>query len=219
MKEEKTFKGVLDKTMPRTPTNKLVRVEPVRKTTIEEIPDEEPVKHFEAPMLKIETKTTELLQCEEGDTLLAYYPGQPIFGIFKTETLNLSSEWDFPQGNIWICAKTSMSQELAHRESLGEPEQKKSLDELLPKHYGQYKCVFEKKASERFPPSRPWDHSIDLKPEFLPKDCKVYPLSPAGQIKLDEFLDKNLCKGYIQPSKSPMASLFFFVAKKDADAL
>ena len=32
---------------------------------------------------------------------------------------------------------------------------------------------------------------------------------------LDEFLDENLRTGRIRPSKSPMASPFFFVKKKD----
>ena len=41
---------------------------------------------------------TETLQ--EGETLLAYYPGQPVIRVFETETS--SSEWDYPQGNIWI---------------------------------------------------------------------------------------------------------------------
>jgi hypothetical protein len=36
---------------------------------------------------------------------------------------------------------------------------------------------------------------------------------------MNNFLDENLVKGYIWPSKSPMASPFFFVAKKDALAL
>ena len=35
------------------------------------------------------------------------------------------------------------------------------------------------------------------------------------QAELDKFIDKNLAKGYIRPSKSPMASPFFFVSKKD----
>ena len=39
------------------------------------------------------------------------------------------------------------------------------------------------------------------------------------QIKLDEFLTENLCKEYIQPSKSSMASPFFFVSKKDSNKL
>uniref|UniRef100_A0A0W0FUX0 Reverse transcriptase domain-containing protein n=1 Tax=Moniliophthora roreri TaxID=221103 RepID=A0A0W0FUX0_MONRR len=76
-----------------------------------------------------------------------------------------------------------------------------------------------KKKAERFPPSRPYDHAIDLKPDFKPRDCKIYSLSPKEWIEQDKFLDENLQKGYIQPSKSPMASPFFFVAKKEAGAL
>ena len=156
---------------------------------------------------------------QEGETLLAYYPGQPVIGVFETETSPSSSEWDYPQGNIWIRAKKSMSQQFAHEEQKGQKEDKKSLDEMLPKHYKQYRTVFKKSASEWFPSSQPWDHAIDLKPDFIPKDCKIYPLSLAEQAKLDEFIDENLCKGYIRPSKSPMASPFFFIAKKDPDAL
>ncbi|KAF8644052.1 hypothetical protein AX16_008709 [Volvariella volvacea WC 439] len=74
---------------------------------------------------------------------------------------------------------------------------------------------FEKKASERLPERRKWDHSIDLKPDFVPKDCKIYPLPPLYQTELDTFLKENLWKGYIHPSKSPMASPFFFIGKKD----
>ena len=43
----------------------------------------------------------------------------------------------------------------------------------------------------------------------------MYPLTVTEQEKLDEFLEENLAKGYIRPSKSPMASPFFFVDKKD----
>ena len=35
---------------------------------------------------------------------------------------------------------------------------------------------------------------------------------------LNEFLDKNLAKGYIKPSTSDQASAVFFVAKKDGSA-
>jgi len=61
----------------------------------------------------------------------------------------------------------------------------------------------------------PWDHAINLKDDFIPKDCKVYPLTVLEQAELDKFLKENLEKGYIQPSKSPMASPFFFINKKD----
>ncbi|KAF8234659.1 hypothetical protein L208DRAFT_1260897, partial [Tricholoma matsutake] len=93
---------------------------------------------------------------------------------------------------------------------------------LLPPEYQKYRQVFEKATSEQFPESKLWDHVINLKEGFVPKDCKtskVYPLTPKEQEKLNELLDENLEKGYIQPLKSPMASPFFFVSKKDSDAL
>ena len=107
----------------------------------------------------------------------------------------------------------SISQGLAH-----DTETKKTKTEL-PKEYEEYKTVFEKKASERFPVKKPWDHAIDLKPDFVSKDCKIYPMSPREQEKLDEFINENLCKKYIRPSKSPQASPFFFISKKDSGKL
>jgi Reverse transcriptase (RNA-dependent DNA polymerase)/RNase H-like domain found in reverse transcriptase len=53
-----------------------------------------------------------------------------------------------------------------------------------------------------------------MKEGFKPKSFKNYNLTLAEQIELDKFLKKNLEKGYIQPSQSPMASLFLFVSKK-----
>ncbi|KAI5117186.1 hypothetical protein M0805_006079 [Coniferiporia weirii] len=86
---------------------------------------------------------------------------------------------------------------------------------MIPSQYHNYLHIFQKKAAERFPIAQPYNHAIDLKPDFIPKDCKLYPLSPKEQLTLDQFLEENLCKGYIRPSKSPMASPFFFVGKKD----
>ncbi|RPD55761.1 hypothetical protein L227DRAFT_484415, partial [Lentinus tigrinus ALCF2SS1-6] len=54
---------------------------------------------------------------------------------------------------------------------------KKPLEELVPDYLLPYRQVFDDKASERMPPSRPYDHAIELKPDFKPHDCKVYPLS------------------------------------------
>ena len=80
-----------------------------------------------------------------------------------------------------------------------------------------YRNVFNKKKAEQFPKPQPWDHAINLKPDFVPKDCKVYPLTPQEHMEMDKFINENLAKGYIRPSKSPMASPFFFVAKKSGD--
>ncbi|ESK81826.1 reverse transcriptase-rnase h-integrase, partial [Moniliophthora roreri MCA 2997] len=116
---------------------------------------------------------------------------------------------------VRINAKLSTSQVLAQAHEV----KLKSLEELIPPYLSDYTNRFEKKKSERFPPSRPYDHAIDLKPDFKPRDCKVYSLSPKERIEQDKFLDENLQKGYIRPSKSPMASPFFFVSKKEAGAL
>ena len=74
----------------------------LQRDTIEEVPDEESTKTSEILMFRIEVEednmVTETLQ--EGETLLAYYPDQPIIGVFEIEISPL--EWDYPQGNIWI---------------------------------------------------------------------------------------------------------------------
>ncbi|KAI5115279.1 hypothetical protein M0805_000711, partial [Coniferiporia weirii] len=89
------------------------------------------------------------------------------------------------------------------------------LETTIPPQYHKFLHIFQKKAAERFPISQPYDHTIELKTDFIPRDCKLYPLSPKEQLALDQFLEENLHKGYIRPSKSPMASPFFFVGKKD----
>jgi hypothetical protein len=43
----------------------------------------------------------------------------------------------------------------------------------------------------------------------------MYPLSLPQKEELDKFLDEHLAKGTIVPSKSPQASDFFFLKKKD----
>ncbi|EGO04459.1 hypothetical protein SERLA73DRAFT_42498, partial [Serpula lacrymans var. lacrymans S7.3] len=62
---------------------------------------------------------------------------------------------------------------------------------------------------------REYDHVINMKLEFVPTDCKIYPLAPKEDKVLIEFLTENYRKGYIRPSKSPQVSPFFFIGKKD----
>ena len=40
-----------------------------------------------------------------------------------------------------------------------------------------------------------WDHAIELIPRAEPKLSKVYPLFLLEQVKLDAFLEENLCTG------------------------
>jgi len=75
--------------------------------------------------------------------------------------------------------------------------------------------VFAKEDFNILPEHCKWDHAIELTPGVEPKLSKVYPLSLLEQAELDAFLEKNLCTGQIQPSKSPIAAPVFFIKKKD----
>ncbi|ESK83579.1 reverse transcriptase-rnase h-integrase [Moniliophthora roreri MCA 2997] len=114
-----------------------------------------------------------------------------------------------------IRAKMSVSQTMAH-----QVEQKEqSFEELVPKYPHKFRAQFEDREAEHFPISRHYNHAIDLKPDFVAKDCKLYSLTVLEQCELDKFLEENLWKGYIQKSKSPNASSFFFVGKKEKGKL
>ena len=46
-------------------------------------------------------------------------------------------------------------------------------------------------------------------------DCKTYRLAPKEEAALKKFVKDNLASGRIRPSKSPMASPFFYIKKED----
>ena len=79
---------------------------------------------------------------------------------------------------------------------------------IVPTELHKYLDVFDKEKAKQFPESWPWDHAIELKEDFLPSDCKVYPLTLLETKEMNKFINENLAKGYIRPSKSPMASPF-----------
>ncbi len=86
----------------------------------------------------------------------------------------------------------------------------------VPKEYHQFVKLFSEEESKRYPPKRAWDHAIEFKkdaPEAV--DCKVYPMNRIKDEAVQKFLNNELEKGYIRESKSPYASSFFFVKKKD----
>jgi len=75
--------------------------------------------------------------------------------------------------------------------------------------------VFRKKESEKMPVQKTWDHIIELKEGFVPKKEKVYSLLREERVEVQVFVEDQLRKGYIQPSKSSQTSPVHFVAKKD----
>jgi hypothetical protein len=117
---------------------------------------------------------------------------------------------------LWCCAGFTLSTELAAKAN--EAKAKKTFEQMVPKEYHKYSKVFSEVDSHRLPQHRPWDHAIDLKPDALETlKSKVYPIPHNEQGALDKFIEEQLAKGYIVPSKSPMASPVFFVKKKNGE--
>jgi len=65
------------------------------------------------------------------------------------------------------------------------------------------------------PTQKPWDHAIDLKKDFVPRKGQIYPLSRMEKKEVQAFVESQLKKGYIRPSKSLQTLLVLFVPKKD----
>jgi len=86
---------------------------------------------------------------------------------------------------------------------------------LVPEQFHRWIKVFSKKQSERMPTWKIWDHVIDMKEGFMPRKGKVYPLSREEREEVHEFIQEQLRKGCIRPSKSPQTAPVFFIEKKD----
>ena len=110
------------------------------------------------------------------------------------------------ESNIWANISTELAQKAGQYTKKVE----------VPSQYQQFAKVFNEEASHRLPRHQPWDHSIDLKPNAPSSlNCKIYPLTVQEKEALRKWLDEELKKGYITKSKSPYASPFFFIKKKD----
>ncbi|KNZ71728.1 hypothetical protein J132_07323 [Termitomyces sp. J132] len=75
--------------------------------------------------------------------------------------------------------------------------------------------MLSKASFDSLPEHKKWDHTIELLPDSTPSSCKVYLLVSREQNELNTFLQENLDSSCICHSKSLMASLVFFIKKKD----
>jgi len=94
-------------------------------------------------------------------------------------------------------------------------EDHRKIEEMVPRRFLKWKKVFGKVELERIPMRKIWDHAIDLKKTFTPQKGKIYPLSKNEREEVQSFVEDQLRKGYIRPSKSPQTLPVFFVNKKD----
>ena len=81
--------------------------------------------------------------------------------------------------------------------------------------YHDYLDVFSKIKADQLPEHRPYDHSIVLEDGETPPMGPIYSLSEVELTTLWEFIQENLQKGYIHPSKSPCGTPVLFDKKKD----
>jgi len=118
-----------------------------------------------------------------------------------------------------ICAHYTLSQEMAVEEEK-KKKREKTVEEDLPVYLQDYWDIFDKKEFNELPPSRPWDHAIELiEGADTTFKCQLYRLSHDEHAQLNDFLEENLHTGQIHRSNSPMASPFFFVRKMESFGL
>ena len=91
----------------------------------------------------------------------------------------------------------------------------RKIEKMVPKRFPKQKKVFGKVESERMPTRKIWDYAIDLKKTFKPQKERIYPLFKNKRKEVQNFVNDQLRKGYIRPSKSPQMLPVFFVNKKN----
>ena len=62
-----------------------------------------------------------------------------------------------------------------------------------------------------------WDYTIDLKKMFKPRKERINSLSKNKREEVQNFIEDQLRKEYIRPSKFSQMLLVFFVSKKDGE--
>ena len=92
---------------------------------------------------------------------------------------------------------------------------KKKIKKMVPPRFHKWLKVFKKIELERIPVRKPQDYAISLRENFVPRKERTYLISREEKEKVKEFMEEQLRKGYIRPSKSPQTLPVFFVGKKD----
>ena len=119
--------------------------------------------------------------------------------------------WENGDEVIIMATSAHMSQQWA----IDANRRKQTVPTLLDR-YRRHTQLFSEDATKRFPPSRPEDLAVQLKPGAPDTiNCKVYPLARNEIQAAAEFTRKNEELGRIRKVNSPWGSPFFFIKKKD----
>ena len=85
----------------------------------------------------------------------------------------------------------------------------------VPREYHKFQKVFQEELETGLPLNTEWDHEIELKDGKNPTFHKIYNLDQNELKTLREWIDDQLRKGYIRPSKSSAGYPVMFVPKKN----
>jgi len=91
----------------------------------------------------------------------------------------------------------------------------RKIEKMVPKMFLKWRKVFGKVELERIPMREIWDYAIDLKETFKPQERRIYSLLRNEREEVQSFVEDQLRKRYIRPSKSPQMLPVYFVGKKD----
>ena len=101
--------------------------------------------------------------------------------------------------------KTTISTQIARMAGIVEP--------TIPNWCADFTDVFSEKTHNQLPPHRPYDHTIELRPDFVPKVAKIYSLNPAEKEMCKSFIEEHLKTGRIvlQSSSEDAGTPVFFL--------
>ncbi len=88
----------------------------------------------------------------------------------------------------------------------------------IPSEYADLAEAFSKAKATQLPPHRSSDCAIELLPGPTPPKGRIIPLSQPETESMRTYIEEELAKGFIVPSKSP-ASAIFFVKKREGTLL
>uniref|UniRef100_A0AAV1U0I3 CCHC-type domain-containing protein n=1 Tax=Peronospora matthiolae TaxID=2874970 RepID=A0AAV1U0I3_9STRA len=78
----------------------------------------------------------------------------------------------------------------------------------------EYKDVFPDQLPEVMPPTRSVNFELQLKPDAVPSSRAPFRLSKVEQEALQQFVEENIRKGWIEVSNSPWVSNIFGIPKR-----
>ncbi len=87
----------------------------------------------------------------------------------------------------------------------------------LSSEYHEFLDVFDRAQSDKLSSHRFYDHKIELISDSTPPRCRVYRMFSVKLLKVKEYLNENLSKGFITSSQALYFSPVLFALKANED--